>query len=377
MHTIKINIVVHHSAQKDSIMIKLLKSIAFTFLVIPFLLSYCFAQIPSPPKQPSTGPGGSDYKHGGIITKGPYWADGLGTENENNKYYVCIPDDPMPEKAPVVLFLHGWAAISLTQYNIWISHIVRQGYIVVWVQYQSDRVTETPKLSLPTGFTRKITVLWRDALTRLDSGNLQILPEKNELGVIKSAIVGHSAGAYLSAVIAAKSLKIHKRIPAPYAVVAVEPGPWGLIPGAAFYLIKSDTKFVVVVGDEDTLNCKSSAIYLWNSVPQIPDENKDFLLVQSDYHGFPQQISNHFFPNNSGFRDTTAVDARDFYITFKLSVGALNCAFKGTDCEYALGNGSNEQIYMGEWSDGEPVKPMVWIEDPNLLETTCEDFFSW
>ncbi|MEI6125738.1 MAG: hypothetical protein WCQ99_04205 [Pseudomonadota bacterium] len=352
---------------------------AHCFFIVPALLtallcSYCQAEIPSPPLQPSTGPGGSEYAHAGVITYGPYWAYGLGTGNKSNKYYLFVPDDPMPDKAPVVLFLHGWAAISLKQYETWISHIVRKGYIVVWVQYQSDDIADNPRLSLSPSFTRKITVLWRDALTRIDSGSVLVLPEKNEWGFIKTAIVGHSAGGYLSAIVAAKAVKIYKRIPVPYAVVAVEPGPLGIIPGALFGFINPDTKVVIVVGDEDTLNCTAAATYLWNSLVQIPDENKDFLLVPSDYHGFPQQISNHFFPNTSGVRDTAAVDGRDFYVTFKLSVGALNCAFRGTDCEYALGNGSKEQVYMGEWSDGAPVQPMVWIEKPELLETTCQNF---
>ena len=45
----------------------------------------------------------------------------------------------------------------------------------------------------------------------------------------------------------------------------------------------------------------------------------------------------------------------------------------GTDCEYALGEGIIE-VYMGEWSDGREVRPMVWVENPLWnFETKCKD----
>ncbi len=166
-------------------------------------------------------------------------------------------------------------------------------------------------------------------------------------------------------------------IPVPYAIVAVEPGPLGIIPWGLFNHIAPSTRVVIAVGDEDDLICSSTAVRLWNKIFYIPDENKDFLLVLSDYHGFPKLVSNHYFPNTSGHGDESAVDARDFYVTFKLSVGALNCVFKGNQCEYAFGNGSEEQVYMGEWSDGQPVEPLVWIDDPDSMETTCENSSLW
>ena len=128
----------------------------------------------------------------------------------------------------------------------------------------------------------------------------------------------------------------------------------------------------LVVGDEDTIVCQSTAKHIWDSTPQIFEENKDFMLVRSDYRGRPAQVANHFFPSNVRFGDTADVDARDFFVTYKLSVGALNCAFRGTDCEFALGNGSNEQVDMGEWSDGTLVKEMAWIENPATLSAQCD-----
>ena len=43
----------------------------------------------------------------------------------------------------------------------------------------------------------------------------------------------------------------------------------------------------------------------------------------------------------------------------------MNCAFHGQDCNYARG-GTDEQVSMGNWSDGEPVKRMQW--NPNVRD---------
>ncbi len=239
--------------------------------------------------------------------------------------------------------------------------------MVVWVQYQDSFLTPSWL------FARNAIITWKDALKRLETEMFHVRPEKDSEGNYETAIVGHSAGGYLGAIIAAKAVKRWKEIPVPHALVAVEPGGSGVIPKARFEKIDPDTKVIIIVGDEDDIVCKSTAVSIWNEISQIPDENKEFLLVQSDYHGSPEQIANHYFPNTSGYKDTAAVDARDFYVTYKLSVGALECVFRDTDCEYALGNGSFEQVDMGQWSDGQPVNSLVWVEDPNVLETVCDD----
>jgi len=262
-------------------------------------------------------------------------------------------------------------------YHQWIGHIVKKGYIVVWVQYQHDDIGENMILTFPWLYPRKIITMWKDALERLDREGALIRPERDENGKIKTAFVGHSAGGYLSMVIAGKVARKREPAPEPYAVVAIEPGGLALFTRAPFRKIDPDTKFVIVVGDEDDVNCVSPAVRLWEKISHIPDDNKDFLMVQSDYHGAPEQIANHYFPVTSGQRDTAAVDARDYYVTFKLSVAALDCAFRDIDCEYALGNGGQEQVSMGEWSDGQPVSPMVWTEDPRSLEPTCDNASRW
>ncbi|MBW2306515.1 MAG: hypothetical protein JRG73_06200 [Deltaproteobacteria bacterium] len=339
-------------------------------MLVPLLVflnpTLSFSQ-PSPPSQPESGPGGYDYLHATVTGYGPYWAEDHFQEN-SYEYFIFEPADPTPAAAPVVLFIHGWLAYRPEAYLEWIEHIVKKGYTVVWIRYDSSVVGFRI-------FADHAMETWKDALNRLDKNWLEphVRPEKNELGEIKTAIIGHSMGGFLSTILAARAADIRNGMPRPYAIVAVEPGGLGWIPKENLDQIDPATKLVIVVGDQDTVVCKWTAVVIWKHTRQIPDENRVLLLVQSDDRGSPAQISNHYFPNTNGFRDTAAVDARDFYITYKLSVGALNCSFHGTDCEYALGNGSSEQVFMGEWSDGRQVRPMIRVEDPRRLETTCTD----
>lgn len=56
-------------------------------------------------------------------------------------------------------------------------------------------------------------------------------------------------------------------------------------------------------------------------------------------------------------------NAFDFYCTWKLFDALTDAAFYGKNREWALGN-TPQQRYMGEWSDGKPVKELVITDTP-------------
>lgn len=307
------------------------------------------------------------YGHAAVTEKGPFWAAGHQGQDDY-RYYLYEPSQPTPEEAPVVLFLHGYNGLQPKSYGAWIEHLVKKGYTVVWAQYQATNLT------FPWFYAQNARTAWIDALERLDTEALHVRPERDYKGYYKTAIVGHSVGAYVGTNLAAIAADETNGIPEPYAVIAFEPGGLNIVPKGPLSKIDDDTKFIVVVGNHDDVVCKSTAVFLWNEVTSVPEANRDFLLVRSDNHGSPEVIAHHYFPPTFGFSsEAEGLDVLDFFATFKLSVGALRCAWKGVDCEYAVGHGSPEQLYMGEWSDGQPFKPMEWIENPNQLETVCED----
>src|SRR5688572_7616869 len=90
-------------------------------------------QLPAPPPQPATGPGGKQKPHAAVI-KNRYGQGG-------KEYWIYEPDRPKPKTAPVVIFLHGWSSTNPLYYGAWIDHIVKRGNIVVFPRYQSNILT--------------------------------------------------------------------------------------------------------------------------------------------------------------------------------------------------------------------------------------------
>src|SRR5438067_3871244 len=79
-------------------------------------------------------------------------------------YWLFEPDQPRPESAPVVVFLHGWFAVNPALYGAWIDHLVRDGRIVIFPRYQNDVGT------MPQEFLPNAMAALHDALEVLHVG---------------------------------------------------------------------------------------------------------------------------------------------------------------------------------------------------------------
>jgi pimeloyl-ACP methyl ester carboxylesterase len=349
----------------------MMKSLFRLFLIALLCMAAAFAQVvPTPPTQPTFGPGGSDYLYD-VVVNGPYWANNR-TVDDSMKYYIyepCVPAtcatptvNPTPASAPVILFLHGFAAFNTSNYDAWLRHMARKGYIVVWAQYQKSLLTSLSSL------TPNARSAYSDALNRLENfwWEHHVKPQKDANGKILSTFVGHSLGAWIAAVIASEATSMQPQVPVPLALTLIEPGTKGLIPGTDFSKMDQSTKYTVLIGDFDRVACKAQALEIWDGTPQVT--NKDFLVARTDLHGKPYQLASHFFPNTDGYNDTAPIDGRDFFITWKLSVAAASCVTTGSFCDYAFGGvkGSN-QLDRGFWSDGVPVIPLTHPADPTTL----------
>jgi predicted esterase len=343
-------------------------NIFIPLLLCGMLLSVfpALAQPPPPPitapGQPVAGPGGSTYPFAGVTTNGPYWANNRSTNN-NLQYYIFEPNTPTPLQAPVILFLHGYGALLPANYQAWINHMCKKGYIVVWAKYQA---TPTSPFS---GYPANAQAAWTDALYRLQNywweGHVQ--PQKNASGLLETLIVGHSFGGWIAASLAASQPNSVPHFPPPLGLVMIEPARLNLLPAINFSTIPSTIKMLFVSGDQDNVACSADAVNIFESTTQVPNSQKNYLWCNSDSTGTPNQICNHYFPNTGGYNDTAAIDTRDFYITWKLSVGAADCLTQGTDCQYFLGDGTADQLGMGDWSNGQPVNPMTYYADPTTL----------
>jgi hypothetical protein len=143
------------------------------------------------------------------------------------------------------------------------------------------------------------------------------------------------------------------------------------IPTADLASIPAATRLLVVVGADDHFAFEQLGLRVYDAAVHVPAANKNVLELQTDRHGAPALVANHFAPAAPAnareprrdpallaeFEHAGAIDAMDWYGTWKLFDALSDCAFYSRDCDVALG-GSAAQTSMGTWSDSVPVKPM-------------------
>lgn len=331
-------------------------------------------QLPAPPPQPNTGPGGKQKPHAAVI-KNRYGQGG-------KEYWIYEPDRPKPQTAPVVVFLHGWGGTNPLYYGAWIDHLVKRGNIVVFPRYQANILTRREDF-IPNTLDAVAA-----ALARLQSEPGHVRPDLK-----KVAAVGHSLGGVLAASLAA--LAGENKLPQVRAVMAVEPGLTRApvsVPIADLSKIPSSTLLLSLAGDRDGLVADHDAKRIYYESKQISADNKDFVLLVSDERGRPGLIAGHRAPTapdkeyDNGEGDLTAgrsgvrggstsdraapvdsrtptTDAVDYYGLWKLFDALCDAGFTGKNREFALGN-TPQQRFMGKWSDGTPVKELVVTDKP-------------
>ena len=293
---------------------------------------------PTPPDQPPTGPGGSDYAHRKVIRNRYKWGA--------HQYWIFEPDDPKPETAPLIVFNHGWSAIFPIIYKEWIYHIVKKGNIVVFPRYQFGIYLGFK--NFPSNAIKAV----QDAIKELENGD-HVRPELD-----KFAIVGHSLGGGITAYMAAEAFDAG--LPKPKAIMPVQPAiPFG--PKFDLSKIPNETLMLVIVGENDTVVGNESGRIIFYNTTQIPLSQKDFVIQVTDTYGEPDLVADHIAPICIPFFNT--VDAMDYYSTWKLFDALTDYAFYGINKEYCLDN-TPQQRFMGLWSDGTPVKELIVTDTP-------------
>jgi hypothetical protein len=294
---------------------------------------------PTPPQQPPTGPGGSNYSHIGVRQT----RYGFGAR----EFWIFEPTGPVPASAPLIVFNHGWSAFFPIVYKAWINHLVKRGNIVVYPRYQLGFVIGT---RFATHFAIQAV---KKAITILQSED-HVHPDLE-----KFAIVGHSLGGGITAEMAV--LAVEQGLPFPKAVMPVQPYVHSDSMMKNFHGIPAETLLLVIVGENDTIAGNFSGKLIFSTADQIPDDRKDFVIQRTDRHGSPPLIADHgaplCVPNRSG------VDAMDYYSTWKLFDALTDYAFYGINHDYCLGD-TPQQRFMGNWSDGTPVKELMVTDTP-------------
>lgn len=314
------------------------------------------------PEQPQSGPGGSAYRHKEV--KSNLYGEG------NLAYWVFEPTDPSPTSASLIIFLHGWGGGSPARFGAWVDHLVKRGNLVVFPVYQGSlRPWSKPWEQIPaTGMLENAIAAVKDAIKRLQKGD-HVRPDLE-----RCAIVGFSLGGALTAQMAAVAAR--NGLPIPKAIMPVVPGRgvWARssLPLVDLRTIPSSVPMLVVVCEDDKNSGSDEGKAIFTQTSQIPPENKNLVIMVSDYHGTPPLVANHNSPTASnskywmGERDLTPPNAMHYYGYWKLFDGLVDATFYQRDREYALGN-TLQQRFMGTWSDGVPVKELKVITNPDII----------
>jgi dienelactone hydrolase len=283
-------------------------------------------------------------------------------------YWLFEPDQPKPERAPVVVFLHGWFAVNPGFYGAWIDHLVRHGRIVIFPRYQNDVGT------LPQDFLPNALAAIRDGLGALAVGVGHVRPDRAHF-----ALVGHSAGGNLAAQIAAVAADPHADIPRALAVVAIMPGEVIPVREPKLDRIPASTLLLVVVGEDDLVVGDLRGRQIFVEATAIPRARKRFILFRSDRHGYPPLVAEHTAPtgvnhqldNGEGvfrslqksFGDVNALDRAGFWRMTDLT---LDAAFDGKTLDDATRDVERFR-HLGYWSDGRRVIPPIVGDDLNAI----------
>jgi len=366
-----------------------LNTLRYAGIVTVVVLLAATQSAPRAPSQPTSGPGGTDYPHSGVSIG----EHGTG----DTQYWLYTPKGPVPDSAPVIVFLHGWGGMNPGVYGAWIKHLVRRGNIVIYPRYQESLRTS------PALMTESAEQAIRRAFWQLASVG-PVKPQRDRF-----ALVGHSLGGTIAANIASEAQKVG--LPQVRALMVVEPGDsknseiaqrlGARIPSILGDYSKTPrgTLLLCVVGEEDRAAGDVVARHIFDSATAVAERDKGFVIVRSDYHGEPALIANHFAPLapdrdfDSGeaalrerFRERAfqrarpwmeraqqmveeaeelapllrggGVDALDYFGFWKLFDGLTDAAFYGTHRDCALGGGK-EMRHMGRWSDAVPVAELA------------------
>ncbi len=272
-------------------------------------------------------------------------------------YWLFEPTAPVPTKAPVVVFLHGWFAFNPAAYGAWIEHLVQNGQTVIFPRYQNDRFTP------PSEFLDNALASVRDAIDVLATSRDHVKPD-----LLKFALIGHSAGGNLAAQMAAVAQQ--RGLPVPRAVVTVMPGE--ILPSREPSLarIPASTLLVVVAAEGDRIVGDLRAREIFAEATAIPPARKKFVLYRTDLHGglfadhFAPTAASHDLNDGEGpllnfqfFR--ARVNAFDHAGFWRLADITLKAGYDGRTLDEATQRG---EVFrnLGYWSDGRPVaRPIV------------------
>lgn len=307
------------------------------------LLTICvtgWARLPSPPQQPTSGPGGSDYFARGTIYSR--------YSEQNIVYWIITPDDPKPERAPVAIFCPDAGEIDPGSYRGWIDHLVRRGFIVIYPVIPQQSGED------PAGIAQSMQAM-------IESARQHISQSTTTTAAWELLFyIGHGTGG-VNAYNLACDDGIKQSVP-PKALLIVQPyrETSGIrreaMPLANASKLGAGCSVMLLTGADDDNASDSDARLLGQMLAAgIPSDRFCSITIRSDRHGNPPLVADHYMAfAKLGDRGRLRMDALDWFGVWRMADLLADQAFS----EGKIFT-SDEDLRMGNWSDGLMVNTMV------------------
>lgn len=324
--------------------------------LIPWVIAIIQMLLATQPGQPESGPGGQDYAHNDV-----HFQDFAAREGG---FWLFEPLEPKPDSAHVVVFIPGYGGFNPMIYGKWIRHLVRKGNIVIFPRYQTNLIFPGPDK-----FADNVAFAIRDGLYELGK------PGHSRPLTSKLAIAAHSYGGVISCNLAINYESYG--IPPPKTLMLCSPGSGKLEGGRlnSYAGMPSDVSIVIIVSEEDWVVGDEFALKVFNEARNA--KNLNLLRQRVDDYGTPVVEAHHNMPYaldvtfDGGSRsysskkalNISTLDVIDYFGYWKIFDAMLNCERIGANCVYAYG-GTPQQLSLGHWSDGTPVKPLIYVPVP-------------
>ncbi|MCP4714056.1 MAG: hypothetical protein GY868_02980 [Deltaproteobacteria bacterium] len=350
----------------------LLSAILVLSLILTGTLAFAGGSSPEQPVHRNASGYGSDA---GYICNTLYTGDSIeennaidfGSSSAGERCWVYIPSVlKNGSSAPVVVYLHGFMAIVPPIYAGQIDHLVRQGYIVIFPEYNLG------------GFTGMFNDT--DQYAQLDRAIAAVdqalaLPDVSDRAELDEIVLAsHSNGGNLSMGWVAGGGVDVKAMVMQHPCVSNEAIPAFVRDLFLGDMIEVDyaadgpaitCPVIIIGGRDDTIAKVEDFSSLYQALPNAA--SKVYYQYETDEHGEPILESDHMVPAQSdGAIPGFILDLMSGMgiSAFEYSSDDYRIHFAAVDA--ALDDQTRVTFTRGEWSDGVAVKPVVTLADSEI-----------
>lgn len=315
-----------------------------------------------PPGLPASGFGSSDAYITDQISEST-----VGSGSDGSLAWVYEPAVlKSGENAPVVVFLHGFAALKPFVYRSHIMHLARQGNIVIYPQFQ---VSEGPGVLAESGLKGVVDQsLWARRAVAASQRALQQLGSKANTS--RLYIYAHSLGGLIASAWEANAG------PVPVRYVLAHPAFDSSAGQPAF--VKKLVKIDPIKWQETSQHITAPVTILHGEEDKIaPLAQSELFVTQLQQRGIPYTVYNalrdgygepDLSPNHGAPCDRLSplpANLKLFGISFELNALDWRYYFAGLDAIMAGYGNAPLPFDMGTWSNGRAAKlPRVHLQFP-------------